>query len=29
MSDAEMFERALGLRAPELVRGNLDAAEAV
>ena len=24
MSDAEMFERALGLRAPELVRGNLD-----
>ena len=29
LSDAEMLERALGLRAPELVGGNFDDAEAV
>ena len=29
LADAEVLERALGLRAPELVGGNLDFAEAV
>ena len=29
LADAEMFERALGLRAPQLVGGNIDLAEAV
>ena len=29
LADAEMFERALGLRAPELVGRDLDLAEAV
>jgi hypothetical protein len=29
VADAEMFQRALGLRAPELVRRDLDFAQAV
>jgi len=29
LADAEMLQRPLGLRAPELVRGNLDLAETV